>query len=135
MPSTSQCQANLHYQPVSSSLGVKLILATAAIADDVSVGEVDGGEIGGDIKPAVHLVRRHPAHVDEAAVHLVHGDDRLSARNITSIVEDENDGVVLRVTVPRAQKLFRTGAQKSPSSCLSISLSPRLVPEASESCL
>lgn len=75
-------------------------MATAAIADDVSVGEVDGGDIGGDIKPAIKLVRGHPAHVNEAAVHLVHWDDRLSASNITSLVEDEDDGVVLRVTVP-----------------------------------
>ena len=126
---------NLNDEPVSSSLGVKLFLASAAIADDVSVSEVDGCEVGGDIKPAVQLVGGHPAHVHQAAVHLVHGDDRLSASNITSLVKDEDDGVVLRMTVPRAKELLRAGAQQSPTSRLSIRLSTRLVPEAPEGCL
>ena len=76
----------------------------------------DGGEVGGDIKPGVQLVHRHPAEVHQAGVHLLHGDDRLGASNETSVIEDEDDGSVIRVTVPLTQEPLRAGTQQDPAS-------------------
>lgn len=126
---------HLNHKPVSSSLIVKLFLSPPSIADDVRVHEVHGGDVGGDVEPGVQLVGGLHAHVHHVGVDQLRGNHGLGTGDETRIIVDQDDGVVIGMSVPVSEELVGAGGQLDPSSSLGFSASSRLLPETSKCCL
>ena len=122
-------------KPVSSSLTVKLFLSPSSVADDVRVHEVHGGQVDGDVEPRVQLVGRGHAHVHDVGVHELHGDHGLGPRDETRVIVDQDDGVVIGMSVAVAEELVGARRQQDPVVRLRFSAGPRLLPETPEGCL
>merc|ERR1740128_1375562 len=112
--------SSLYQQPVSSALGIELIICTTPSTDDGRICKVSCSEVGRCPKEVSQVVDWTAGKGVEGFISVVQEKTRLHPGNVSSIIVDEDQGRITGIPIPMTIEHTIAGVHELPASLFSV---------------